>query len=862
MNTILGPILRHRITRPAISLLMVALIAGVTGCVSEAGQTAKYSLTIASGEGGSVTTPGEGTFTVDSGRVIDLTATPALGYRFLKWTGSVGTIANVNVASTTITMSGNYSITANFEQTEVTYYTLTVGVTGDGSASPVAGSHTYAAGTVVSISATPSSGYHFVNWTGNVASIANVNAASTTITMNGDYSITANFEQTAITYYALTMASTAGGSISPTVGQHSYAVGTVVPIIATAAAGYYFVNWTGNVGTVANVNAASTTITMNSNYSVAANFAVAMPYALTMAVAGSGSTSPAVGPHTYTTGASVPITASPASGYYFSHWTAPAGSFTNANSATTTFTMPAQDVTVTANFVEGPPFPPGQYTLTMAVTGSGSTSPAVGPHTYAAGASVPITANPAGGYYFSHWASPAGTFGSTTAATTTFTMPAQDVTVTASFAVVPPVQYTLTMTVAGSGSTSPTVGQHTYVGGTSVPIAATPAGGYSFVNWAAPAGTFGSATAAATTFTMPAQSVTVTANFALIPPPQYTLTISSSAGGSITTPGEGVFTRNAGTLVSLVASPGTGYRFANWIGQVGTIADPKAASTTITMNGNYEITAVFAPRFMTSAGIYHTVGLRVVGTVVAVGYNGNGQCNVGGWTNITQVAGGDLYTVGLKSNGTVIAVGDNDHGECNVGGWTNIIQVAAGADHTVGLRADGTVVAVGDDGSGQCDVGSWTNIVQVAVGAYHTVGLRADGTVVAVGYNSQGQCDVTNWTNIIQVSAGLYHTVGLKPNGTVVAAGDNGAGQSNVGGWTNIIQVAAGWLHTVGLRANGTVVAVGYNGYGQCNVGGWISIVQVSAGRQHTVGLRSNGTAAAVGYDGTGQCNVGAWDLN
>jgi hypothetical protein len=679
---------------------------------------------------------------------------------------------------------------------------------------------------------------------------------------------------------------------------------------------------------------------MNSNYSVAANFAVAMPYTLTMAVAGSGSTSPAVGPHTYTTGASVPITASPASGYYFSHWTAPAGSFTNANSATTTFTMPAQNVTVTANFVEGPPFPPGQYTLTMAVAGSGSTSPAVGPHTYAAGASVPITANPAGGYYFSHWASPAGTFGSTTAATTTFTMPAQDVTVTANFTVIPPVQYTLTMTVAGSGSTSPAVGPHTYAAGTSVPIAATPAGGYSFVNWAAPAGsfanagsaattftmpaqnvivtanfvpvysltiavapdgsgtaidltgaspytagtivnvqavatagytftnwsapagTFGSATAAATTFTMPAQSVTVTANFALIPPPQYTLTISSSAGGSITTPGEGVFTRNAGTLVSLVASPGTGYRFANWIGQVGTIADPKAASTTITMNGNYEITAVFAPRFMTSAGTYHTVGLRVVGTVVAVGYNGNGQCNVGGWTNITQVAGGDLYTVGLKSNGSVIAVGDNDHGECNVGGWTNIIQVAAGADHTVGLRADGTVVAVGDDGNGQCDVGSWTNIVQVAVGAYHTVGLRADGTVVAVGYNSQGQCDVTNWTNIIQVSAGLYHTVGLKPNGTVVAAGDNGAGQSNVGGWTNIIQVAAGWLHTVGLRANGTVVAVGYNGYGQCNVGGWISIVQVSAGRQHTVGLRSNGTAAAVGYDGTGQCNVGAWDLN
>jgi len=913
---------------------------GTTGCVGEATRTVKYDLTIASGEGGSVTDPGEGTFKCDAGRVLDLMATPSSGYRFAKWTGAVGTIANPNAASTTITVNGNYSIRATFEETEATFYSLAVGVTGSGSTSPTVGQHTYGAGAVISISATPSGGYHFVNWTGNVGSVANVNAASTTITMNGNYSITANFEQTVVTYYTLTMAATGGGSVSPAVGQHSYAAGTVVPIIATAAGGYYFVNWTGNVGAIANVNAASTTIIMNGNYSITANFAVAMPYTLTMAVNGSGSTSPTVGQHTYTAGTPVPISASPASGYYFSHWTAPAGSFTNASSATTIFTMPAQNVTVTANLVEGPPFPPGQYTLTMAIIGSGSTSPAVGPHTYAAGTSVPVIANPAGGYYFSNWTASAGSFTNASSATTTFTMPAQNVTVTANFAVIPPVQYTLTMAVAGSGSTSPAVGPHAYSAGTAVPIVATAAGGYRFVNWVAPAGTFGSATAASTTFTMPAQnvtvtanfvpvysltmavapggsgtaadltgaspytagtvvniqavaiagytftnwsapagtfgsaaaatttftmptqSVTVTANFALIPPPQYTLTISSSAGGSVTTPGEGTFTRNASAVVSLVTSADSGYRFFSWIGQVGTIADLKAASTTITMNGNYGITAVFAPRFMASAGGYHTIGLRAAGTVLAVGYNGNGQCNVGGWTDIIQVAAGDLYTLGVRSDGTVVAVGANDHGERNVDGWTNIIQVAAGAHHSVGLRADGTVVAVGDSTAGQCNVGGWTNIIQVSAGAHHTLGLKSDGTVVAVGDNGQGQCDIMGWTGIIQVSAGLYHSVGLKSDGTVVAAGDNGAGQCQVSGWTNIIQVSAGWLHTVGLRANGTMVVVGYNGYGQCNVGSWTDIVQVSAGRQHTVGLRSDGTAVAVGYADTGQCNVGAWDLN
>ena len=51
--------------------------------------------------------------------------------------------------------------------------------------------------------------------------------------------------------------------------------------------------------------------------------------------------------------------------------------------------------------------------------------------------------------------------------------------------------------------------------------------------------------------------------------------------------------------------------------------------------------------------------------------------------------------MGLKSDGTVVAVGDDASGQCNVGGWTGITQVAAGIYHTVGLKSDGTVVAVG-----------------------------------------------------------------------------------------------------------------------------------------------------------------------
>ena len=87
--------------------------------------------------------------------------------------------------------------------------------------------------------------------------------------------------------------------------------------------------------------------------------------------------------------------------------------------------------------------------------------------------------------------------------------------------------------------------------------------------------------------------------------------------------------------------------------------------------------------------------------------------------------------MGVKADGTVVAVGANYDGQCDVSGWTNIVQVAAGRYHTVGLKSDHTVVAVGYNGDGQLEVGGWTDIMQVAAGRYHTVGVKSDGTVVA-----------------------------------------------------------------------------------------------------------------------------------
>jgi uncharacterized repeat protein (TIGR01451 family)/uncharacterized repeat protein (TIGR02543 family) len=232
-----------------------------------------YDLTVSSTQGGSVTTPGEGMFAYTFGAVVDLVAAPASGYQFVDWIGDVGTVGNVNAAATVITMNGNYSVTASFEETEAALYTLDVGITGSGSTGPAVGQHTYGAGAVVFLSAAPASGYRFVNWSGDVGTVGNVNAASTTVTMNGDYSIVANFAAVQHGQYVLTISSSTGGAVT-TPGEGTFArdAGTVVNLVASPASGYRFVNWTGDAGTIADVNDVSTTITMNGDCTITANF--------------------------------------------------------------------------------------------------------------------------------------------------------------------------------------------------------------------------------------------------------------------------------------------------------------------------------------------------------------------------------------------------------------------------------------------------------------------------------------------------------------------------------------------------------------------------------------------------------------
>ena len=139
-------------------------------------------------------------------------------------------------------------------------------------------------------------------------------------------------------------------------------------------------------------------------------------------------------------GVEVTVTAQAPDGKHFVKWVVKAGGITLANetSATTTFTMPANDVTIEAEFAENPV---EAYTLTVI---KGTASVAAGtPITdkIEQNTVVTVTADaPEAGMVFDKWVVLEGnvTLADATKATTTFTMPGNDVKIEATYKDAPP----------------------------------------------------------------------------------------------------------------------------------------------------------------------------------------------------------------------------------------------------------------------------------------------------------------------------------------------------------------------------------------------------------------------------------------
>ena len=77
---------------------------------------------------------------------------------------------------------------------------------------------------------------------------------------------------------------------------------------------------------------------------------------------------------------------------------------------------------------------------------------------------------------------------------------------------------------------------------------------------------------------------------------QYTLTITSSGGGSVTSPPEGDYVFNNDLSLAIVATPDEHHHFVNWTGtavEVGKVTDPAAVSTSLYIDDDYTLQANF-----------------------------------------------------------------------------------------------------------------------------------------------------------------------------------------------------------------------------------------------------------------------------
>ncbi len=256
-----------------------------------------------------------------------------------------------------------------------------------------------------------------------------------------------------------------------------------------------------------------------------------------------------------------------------------------------------------------------------------------------------------------------------------------------------------------------------------------------------------------------------------------------------------------------------------------------------------------------SAGNRHSLALCSDGTVVAWGFNGNGQLGNNSTTDSTvpvtvlgigalagktvvAVAAGGSYSLALCSDGTVTAWGRNDYGQLG-----NAMMTSSPVPVTVST-ASGTSALSGK------------KVVAVSAGDMHSLALCSDGTVAAWGFNASGPLGNATTTtslvpvavstasalsgkSVVAVSAGGSHSLALCNDGTVAAWGNNGSGRLGNDSTTNspvpvavntasgtsalagktVVAVSAGLNHSLALCSDGTAVAWGYNSYGQLGNG-------------------------------------------
>ena len=275
--------------------------------------------------------------------------TAPAGKQFKAW--SVGGVEKV--VGDKITVTANTTVTAVWEAVEYNV-TVTGGTASVGAGTPITKA---TMGTTVTLTAGAApSGKVFDKWevvSGGIT-LADANSATTTFVMPASaVSVKATYKTTPVTTYNLTTQVNGGhGTISAS--KTGLTAGSTETITFNPEVGYEIDTVTVN-GTATSVYGNTLNVTMNENKTVVVTYK-AIEYNITVtdgkATIGAGSEISKAAE-----GTAVTLTANAApSGKVFDKWEVVSGGITlaDANSATTTFTMPASAVSVKATYKNAP----------------------------------------------------------------------------------------------------------------------------------------------------------------------------------------------------------------------------------------------------------------------------------------------------------------------------------------------------------------------------------------------------------------------------------------------------------------------------------------------------------------------------
>ena len=143
-------------------------------------------------------------------------------------------------------------------------YSLSTNTIGQGAVSRAPDATNYASGTEVTLTANAASGWTFSGWSGDLSGATN----PAKVTMSANRTVTATFTQVTPSNYTFTTNISGEGTVTRSPDATSYASGTEVILTASAASGWTFSGWSGDLSGAAN----PAKVTMSANRTVTATF--------------------------------------------------------------------------------------------------------------------------------------------------------------------------------------------------------------------------------------------------------------------------------------------------------------------------------------------------------------------------------------------------------------------------------------------------------------------------------------------------------------------------------------------------------------------------------------------------------------